>query len=166
MMAGIQKNLSLHAAKNRITRAFFRLHVPVQAQLCQILSLSAPDRRWIFGAVVLWFGLIACPAFTGASDENANAQSNAPEVQKNLPSGLSDLIPKAAELGERLDSLTRQLSAMPDGDKITPELQELETFVDTLTEKLEALKKMGRLRYERWWNSAELWNPPTSLWKN
>jgi len=148
-MAGIQKNLSLHPASRLIKRAFLRLQIFLQTQLPQILSLSAPNRRWIFVATVLWLGMVACPAVTSASDENANTQSNAPEVQNNLPSGLSDLIPKSVGLGERLDDLTRQLSAMPDGDKITPELQDLEAFVDTLTEKLEALKKVGRLRYER-----------------
>ncbi|MFO7737344.1 MAG: mechanosensitive ion channel [Desulfatiglandaceae bacterium] len=148
-MTLIQKIPSLHAATSRIKRALFRLHVLLQAQLSRILSLSAPDRRWIIVAVVLWFGVVACPAFSGASDENAGAQSNALEVQDNLPSGLSDLIPKAAALGERLQALTRELEAMPDRGEIDSQLNELEASVDSLSEKLSTLKQEDRLRYER-----------------
>jgi len=148
-MTLIQKNPSLHPAVSLIARAFFRLHVFVQTQLSQILSLSAPDRRWILLAAVLWLGMVACPAVTSASDENANTQSNAPEVQNNLPSGLSDLIPKAAALGERLEDLTRKLGTMPDRGEIDSQLNELEASIASLSEKLSTLKQDDRLRYER-----------------
>jgi small-conductance mechanosensitive channel len=84
-----------------------------------------------------------------AAEDTPAAKPESAEIHEALQSGLSDLIPKAADLSERLANMKRQIAAMPSYDKIDPQLTDLEARVDTLTEELEPLKSGGRLNYER-----------------
>jgi small-conductance mechanosensitive channel len=120
-----------------------------KAEISRISFFITPAGRWILAVAMCCLTMVACPAIVSATEETAGAESKAAETQQIHSSGLSDLIPKAAALEQHLEDLTRKLEAMPDRGKIDSQLQELEAFLDSLTEKLELLKQEDRLRYVR-----------------
>lgn len=148
-MLRVQKNPSIDSVAHQTAPSVRWFPRPSKAEVLRILSFIPPAGRWILAVALYCLAMVACPHFVSASDETAGAESQAAEVQEEHSSGLSDLIPKAAALGERLEDLTRKLAAMPDRGKIDSQLQALDAFVDSLAEKLKLLKQEDRLRYER-----------------
>jgi hypothetical protein len=149
-MHRVQKKFSINSAAHHLTApplSWFQM--APKAKISRILSFITPAGRWILAVALCYLAMVACPASVSASEETAGAESKSAEAQKKHTSGLADLIPKTAALEERLGDLTRKLAAMPDRGKIDSQLQELEVFLDSLTEKLELLKQEERLRYVR-----------------
>ena len=122
--------------------------------VCQTVlpeNLSGPDklRCWMYVPIVLIIATIMSTGTAVATDPASVEKPESSETQAALPTGLAELIPKAATLNERLARLTHQLAAMPKGDRIEPRLKRMETEVERLTAELEALKQQERWQYER-----------------
>jgi small-conductance mechanosensitive channel len=99
-------------------------------------------------SISCFFVVCASGTATAAVEAPAEKPETAKEPPAALP-GLSDLIPKAAELNLKLARLTRQLAQLPTGERIEPKLSALETRVNTLGEAFEKLKSQERRHYER-----------------
>jgi small-conductance mechanosensitive channel len=138
-----------HSTANLIKKPFLQLRSAFRVKRCWRCALFSGDRRWILAGIVWLIAMGACPSMLMAAGEDSNLSPPVAENHKNVPSGLSDLIPKTAALKERLDSLTRQLSSLPDYEQVDMQLQEVEANVDTLAQKLEGLKDDNRFQYER-----------------
>jgi len=97
---------------------------------------------------LLLLAMIA-PAAGLAADSSPAKKTESSEKQPAIPAGLAELIPKAAELNERLARLTRELAAMPKGDQIESQLLSLKKKGEALAVKMVETKQQDRLQYER-----------------
>ena len=113
-------------------------------------NLVTPDhrRRWRSLLVFLFLCTMIAPAGGMAADASPAEKPESLETQPAIPTGLAELIPKAAALNERLARLTRQLAAMPNGNQIESQLYSLEAKVDALAMKMVETKQQDRLQYE------------------
>ena len=128
---------------------YTNLKTVCQAVLPENLSGPHKLRFWMYVPIVLIIGTIMSTGTAVATDSASVEKQETSEAQASLPTGLAELIPKAASLNERLARLTHQLAALPKGDRIEPRLKRMETEVDRLTAELEALKQQERWQYER-----------------
>jgi hypothetical protein len=84
--------------------------------VCQAVlpeNLSGPDklRCWMYVPIVLIIATIMSTGTAVATDPASVEKPESSEAQAALPTGLAELIPKAAALNERLARLTHQLAA-------------------------------------------------------
>ena len=113
-------------------------------------AVPAKTRRRLYLPVVLLLVavFIAVPGMA-ASEKASDSGSKTSDTENIQPEGLAELIPKAAKLRENSARLTRELSALPETNRIESQLETLEAKVGGLAAGLAEMKQQERRQYKR-----------------